>query len=110
MQNQMQIVEITQINWRHLSVSDVHIAYFCSVNMYTKLVQVIIIIILFESGNMAHTQTHIDMQTDRQTDIISKKSTIKHSKSQKNADGLAHRSSFTRSLLCLLQTYRKDFL
>jgi len=28
---------------------------------------VIIIIILFESGNMAHAQTHTDIQTDRQT-------------------------------------------
>ena len=43
---------------------------------------------------MAHTQTHTDIQTD----IISKKSTIKHRKSLKNADGLTHRSSFTRSL------------
>jgi len=38
---------------------------------------IIIIIILFESGNMAHTQTHTDIQTDRQTDIISKKSNAK---------------------------------
>jgi len=52
---------------------------------------IIVIIILFESGNMAHTQTHKNIQTDR----ISKKSTIKHSKSHKNADGLTHRSSFT---------------
>jgi len=71
---------------------------------------IIIIIILFESGNMAHTQTHKDIKTDRQTDRISKKSTIKHSKGHKNADGLTHRSSFTRSLLCLLRIYRKDFL
>ena len=72
------------------------------------IIIIIIIIILFESGNMAHTQTHKDIQTDR----ISKKCTIKHTKSHKNADRLTHRSSFTRSLLCLglLQTYRKDFL
>jgi len=68
----------------------------------------IIIIILFESGDMAHTQTQKDIQTDRQTDRISKKCTIKHTKSHKNADGLTYRStlySFARSLLCLLQTY-----
>jgi len=46
-----------------------------------------IIIILFESGNMARKQTHKGIQTDR----ISKKCTIKHSNSHKNADGLAHR-------------------
>jgi len=43
---------------------------------------------------MAHTQTHTDIQTDR----ISKKSTIKRSKSHKNADGLTHRTSFTTML------------
>jgi len=46
----------------------------------------------------------------RQTDRISKRIIIKHSKSHKSAEGLAHRSSFTKSLLCLHQTYRKDFL
>ena len=34
-----------------------------------RLTIIIIIIILFESGNMAHTQTHKDIQTDK----ISKK-------------------------------------
>ena len=43
-----------------------------------------------------YTNTHL--HTDKQTDRISKKSTIKHSKSHKNADGLTHRTSFTRSL------------
>ena len=35
------------------------------------LQHIITVIVLFESGNMAHTQTHKDIQTDRQTDRIS---------------------------------------
>jgi len=49
-------------------------------NVATALYFIIIIIILFESGNMTHTQTHTDIQTDRQTEYV-KKSTIKHTKS-----------------------------
>ena len=33
---------------------------------------IVIIIILFESGNMVHTQTHTDIQTDRQTEYVKK--------------------------------------
>ena len=52
--------------------------------------------------------------TDRQIDSISKRKkksntrcTVKHSETHKNADGQTHRSSFTSSLLWLLQTHRK---
>ena len=46
MQNQMQITQIDLyvFEYSHCAqkfVSDVRIAYFCSVNMYTKLVQVL---------------------------------------------------------------------
>jgi len=70
----------------------------CRAYSHPLIFLLLIIIILFESDNMAHVKTYI------RADRISKKSTIKHSKSHKNADGLAHRSSFTRSL-SLLQTY-----
>jgi len=60
------------------------------------------------SLNQATWPIHKHTLTYRQNK--QKKSIIKHSESHKNADGLTHRSSFTRSLLCLLQTYRKDFL
>jgi len=38
---------------------------------YLLLLPIVIIIILFESGNMANTQTHKNIHTDRQTDRIS---------------------------------------
>jgi len=85
----------------------------------TYLACKIITIILFESGNTVHKHTN-KRHTDRQIDSMSRRKkkkkekkcntrcTIKYSKTYKNADGHTHRSSFTRSLLCSLQTHRKQ--
>jgi len=77
----------------------------CYANIYYIMHRniIIIIIILFKSGNKAHNIHR--RHTDRQTDSISKRKksntrcTIKHNKTHKNADGHTHRSNFTISLL-----------
>jgi len=61
---------------------NVHIFRFTVVSTNIERFVQYFIIILFESGNMAHTQTHKDIQI--QTDRISKKCIIKHSKGHKN--------------------------
>ena len=47
-------------------------AVMCITNSRYLLLPIVIIIILFESGNMANTQTHKNIQTDRQIEQVKK--------------------------------------